>query len=177
MRRTIKKAAELGFLRLLRGQGDHWEVRRILKAYVDAQTLSDFAGKLREYAGTVASDELTASFSRTELASPGRAGYRLQHLEVFNWGTFDGHVWRFTAGGETALLTGDIGSGKSTLVDALTTLLMPAHRIAYNKAAGADAQGTHAPLLRRGPLQVRAQRVDRQVTRRSACELAGEPTR
>ena len=48
---TIKKAAELGFLRQLRGQRDHWEVRRILKAYVDAQTLSDFAAKLREYAG------------------------------------------------------------------------------------------------------------------------------
>lgn len=48
---TVNKAAELGFLRQLRGQSDHWEVRRILKAYVDAQTLSDFAGKLREYAG------------------------------------------------------------------------------------------------------------------------------
>jgi len=47
---TIKKAAELGFLRQLRGQTDQWEVRRILKAYVDAQTLSDFAGKLRDYA-------------------------------------------------------------------------------------------------------------------------------
>ena len=54
---TVKKAAELGFLRPLRGHGDHWEVRRILKAYVDAQTLADFAGKLREYAGTVTSDE------------------------------------------------------------------------------------------------------------------------
>jgi hypothetical protein len=54
---TIKKAAELGFLRQLRGQRDQWEVRRILKAYVDAQTLSDFAAKLREYAGTVATDE------------------------------------------------------------------------------------------------------------------------
>jgi hypothetical protein len=29
---TIKKAADLGFLRQLRGQTDHWEVRRILKA-------------------------------------------------------------------------------------------------------------------------------------------------
>ena len=48
---TIKKAVELGFLRQLRGQNDHWEVRRILKAYVDAQTLSNFAAKLREYAG------------------------------------------------------------------------------------------------------------------------------
>ena len=54
---TIKKAAELGFLRQLRGQRDHWEVRRILKAYVDAQTLSDFAAKLREYAGASTSDE------------------------------------------------------------------------------------------------------------------------
>lgn len=54
--RTIAKAVELGFLRPLRGQADHWEVRRILKAYVDAQTLSDFAGKLQQYAGTGASD-------------------------------------------------------------------------------------------------------------------------
>lgn len=59
---------------------------------------------------------------------------------MFNWGTFDKRVWRLTPGGETALLTGDIGSGKSTLVDALTTLLLPAHRIAYNKAAGADSR-------------------------------------
>lgn len=55
--RTISKAVELGFLRPLRGQAGQWEVRRILKAYVDAQTLSDFAGKLQEYAGTGASDE------------------------------------------------------------------------------------------------------------------------
>jgi hypothetical protein len=54
---TIRKAAELGFLRQLRGQRDHWEVRRILKAYVDAQTLSDFAAKLRQYAGAGAGDE------------------------------------------------------------------------------------------------------------------------
>jgi hypothetical protein len=54
---TIKKAAELGFLRPVRGQADHWEVRRILKAYVDAQTLSDFAAKLREYAGTRGRDD------------------------------------------------------------------------------------------------------------------------
>jgi Domain of unknown function (DUF4194) len=48
---TIRRATELGFLRPLRGRSDQWEVRRILKAYVDAQTLSDFASKLAEYAG------------------------------------------------------------------------------------------------------------------------------
>ena len=60
-------------------------------------------------------------FSAVELGASRRAGYRLQYAEVFNWGTFDQEVWRFTPGTDTALLTGDIGSGKSTIVDALTT--------------------------------------------------------
>ena len=68
------------------------------------------------------------------------AGFRLQRLEVFNWGTFDARVWTLVLDGHNTLLTGDIGSGKSTLVDAVTTLLVPAHRIAYNKAAGAEAR-------------------------------------
>ena len=65
-------------------------------------------------------------------------GFRLHSLEVYNWGTFHQHVWTLGLNGKNALLTGDIGSGKSTLVDAVTTLLVPANRIAYNKAAGAD---------------------------------------
>jgi uncharacterized protein YPO0396 len=68
------------------------------------------------------------------------AGFRLQRLEVFNWGTFDGRVWTLRLDGKNNLLTGDIGSGKSTLVDAVTTLLVPSHRVAYNKAAGADSR-------------------------------------
>jgi uncharacterized protein YPO0396 len=68
------------------------------------------------------------------------AGFRLQRLEVYNWGTFDGQVWTLHLGGKNSLLTGDIGSGKSTLVDAVTTLLVPSHRVAYNKAAGADSR-------------------------------------
>lgn len=71
---TIRKAEELGFLRALRPQGGQagqggqsgaagrtgqWEVRRIIKAYVDAQVLSDFAAKLEEYAAaaSTASDD------------------------------------------------------------------------------------------------------------------------
>ncbi|MBW2010307.1 MAG: ATP-dependent exonuclease SbcCD, C subunit-like protein [Deltaproteobacteria bacterium] len=68
------------------------------------------------------------------------AGFRLHTLEVYNWGTFHKEVWRLELNGKNGLLTGDIGSGKSTLVDAVTTLLVPAHRIAYNKAAGADTR-------------------------------------
>jgi uncharacterized protein YPO0396 len=68
------------------------------------------------------------------------AGFRLQRLEVFNWGTFDKRVWVLDLAGSNGLLTGDIGSGKSTLVDAVTTLLVPSQRVAYNKAAGGEAR-------------------------------------
>jgi len=74
------------------------------------------------------------------VADDSRIGFRLERLEVLNWGTFDKRVWRLELVGHNGLLTGDIGSGKSTLVDAITTLLVPAHRVAYNKAAGADAR-------------------------------------
>ncbi|MDQ3764619.1 MAG: AAA family ATPase [Actinomycetota bacterium] len=70
---------------------------------------------------------------------PG-SGHRLERLEVYNWGTFDQRVWAFDLHGQNGLLTGDIGSGKSTIVDAITTLLLPANRISYNKAAGAETR-------------------------------------
>ena len=38
------------------------------------------------------------------------SGFRLQRLEVFNWGTFDSRVWTLNLEGKNALLTGDIGS-------------------------------------------------------------------
>ena len=69
-----------------------------------------------------------------------RSGFRLHRLEVYNWGTFNVKVRTLQPGGDNALLTGDIGSGKSTLVDAVTTLLVPANRVAYNKAAGAESR-------------------------------------
>lgn len=81
-------------------------------------------------------DTLGLDFAAGDILS----GFRLVRLEVFNWGTFDGRVWTLQLNGKNGLLTGDIGSGKSTLVDAVTTLLVPANRIAYNKAAGADAR-------------------------------------
>jgi uncharacterized protein YPO0396 len=63
-------------------------------------------------------------------------GCRLHRLELLNWGTFDAQVWEFSPEGRNALLTGEIGSGKSTVVDAITTLLISPVKVAYNKAAG-----------------------------------------
>ena len=95
-----------------------------------------------------AADTIAATTTMTEpqvlhldfLDDDTLAGYRLHRLEVFNWGTFDQRVWTLEPGGRNSLLTGDIGSGKSTLVDAITTLLVPAQRVAYNKAAGAQSR-------------------------------------
>lgn len=78
--------------------------------------------------------------SDSSLAHLRRPGFRLHRFEVLNWGTFHARVWQITPAGENALLTGDIGSGKSTLVDAMTTLLVPPRKITYNRAAGAEAR-------------------------------------
>jgi len=45
----LNKIAELGFVRRLRGQEKMFEVRRIIKAFVDAQWLSEFDRRLAEY--------------------------------------------------------------------------------------------------------------------------------
>lgn len=45
----LNKVAKLGFLRPLRGQKQMFEVRRILKAFVDAQWLTEFDERLAVY--------------------------------------------------------------------------------------------------------------------------------
>ncbi|HEY7043651.1 MAG TPA: DUF4194 domain-containing protein [Nocardioidaceae bacterium] len=53
----IGKVVDLGFLRPLRGQPDQFEVRRILKAYVDGQWLSQLESRLRGYRDQLAGEE------------------------------------------------------------------------------------------------------------------------
>lgn len=55
METHLNKVVELGFLRRLRGQEGQYEVRRIIKAFVDAQWLDDFANRLEAYAAHAAS--------------------------------------------------------------------------------------------------------------------------
>ena len=117
-------------------------MRRILKAFVDGQWLADFDARLAEYAEPCWTGRTRPSGGDERMTGPSRAssGFRLDRLEVYNWGTFDDRVWAFEPDGRNSLLTGDIGSGKSTIVDAITTLLLPANRISYNKAAGAETR-------------------------------------
>lgn len=46
----LGKVVDLGYLRRIPGQEHHYEVRRILKAFVDGQWLGEFEQRLAEYA-------------------------------------------------------------------------------------------------------------------------------
>ena len=52
----INKVIELGFARRLRGQEQMVEVRRILKAFVDAQWLNEFDVRLQAYQAQLSAD-------------------------------------------------------------------------------------------------------------------------
>jgi hypothetical protein len=68
----INRVIELGFLQRLRAAPDLFEVRRILKAYVDGQWLADFDRHLAEYLGENANgDEGAATGDTGDAAAPG----------------------------------------------------------------------------------------------------------
>lgn len=74
--------------------------------------------------------------------SSDKAGFRLQYMEVFNWGTFDKKVFRINPKGNNSLLTGANASGKSTYIDALLTLMVPAKKDRfYNQSSGVEKKG------------------------------------
>jgi uncharacterized protein YPO0396 len=66
------------------------------------------------------------------------AGWHLSYLEILNWGTFHEKIYRLAPQGKNSLLTGANGSGKTTVVDALVTLLVPPGKRHYNQSSGAD---------------------------------------
>ncbi|WP_156508883.1 ATP-binding protein, partial [Oleiphilus sp. HI0132] len=73
--------------------------------------------------------------TRADLFAQGQI--RLAELSVFNWGSFHGlHTASIDSDG--TLVTGDNGAGKSTFIDGLMALLLPAGKATFNVAA---AQG------------------------------------
>jgi len=74
--------------------------------------------------------------------SSDTAGFRLQYMEIYNWGTFDNQIFRIAPKGNNSLLTGANGSGKTTFIDALLTLLVPLKRDRfYNQSSGVEKKG------------------------------------
>lgn len=69
--------------------------------------------------------------------------YRLTCLQVINWGVFDGyHRIPFSPAG--TLITGASGSGKSSLLDAISLGFLSHHRRNFNASGDATAAGSSA---------------------------------
>jgi hypothetical protein len=58
---NINRVAEMGFLRKLRGTDDRFEVRRILKAFVDGQWLAELNERLKVYRMHAESERIEAA--------------------------------------------------------------------------------------------------------------------
>ncbi|NMR20467.1 ATP-binding protein [Cellulomonas fimi] len=87
-------------------------------------------------------EESTSASPRPAEPIPGAVHpgqWRLERIEVVNWGTFHGHH-AVDVARQGFLLTGHSGSGKSSLVDAVSAVLTPPGKIRFN-AAAADAGG------------------------------------
>jgi uncharacterized protein YPO0396 len=61
--------------------------------------------------------------------------FYLKKFELFNWWTFDGEVETYYLDDSITVISGDNGSGKSTVVDALVSLLVPNQSRKYNLSA------------------------------------------
>lgn len=90
---------------------------------------------LLENSAHSSTNELGNLISRNDLFSKGQI--RLSELSVFNWGSFHG-LHTATIDPEGTLVTGDNGAGKSTFIDGLMALILPAGKATFNVAA---AQG------------------------------------
>ena len=98
------------------------------------------------------------------------AGFRLQYMEVYNWGTFHEKIFKINPQGNNSLLTGANASGKSTYIDALLTLLVPVKKDRfYNQSSGVDKKGdrteetyvygNYGNIQREGELTITTQRL------------------
>ena len=84
--------------------------------------------------GVSAGREATAEPVVSDPDHPHPGQWRLTHVQVSNWGTFHGtHDLAISPKG--FFLTGGPGTGKSTLLDAISALLTPPRTLQFNAAA------------------------------------------
>ena len=84
--------------------------------------------------GVAAAQDEKAAAAPVDPDHPHPGQWRLTHLQVSNWGTFHGtHDLAISPKG--FFLTGGPGTGKSTLLDAISALLTPPRTLQFNAAA------------------------------------------
>ncbi|MFJ6131598.1 ATP-binding protein [Janibacter terrae] len=74
--------------------------------------------------------------------------WRLAEVQLANWGTFDGAIYRVPIARRGHLITGPSGSGKSSLLDAIAAVLTPDKWLRLNQAAqGAGRRADQRTML------------------------------
>ncbi|GAA1660271.1 DNA repair ATPase [Citricoccus zhacaiensis] len=63
------------------------------------------------------------------------AQWRLAEVQLANWGTLDGSIYRLPVARKGHLITGPSGSGKSSILDAIAAVLTPDQWLRFNQAA------------------------------------------
>lgn len=100
----------------------------------------------------------------SQIQHPGQ--WRLEHLQLLNWGTFSG-LHSVDIARKGFLFTGESGSGKSSIVDAISAVLGSRSRTRFNAAAAdGTTRGTDRSVLT----------YVRGAYKRGANELTGEIT-
>ena len=76
------------------------------------------------------------------------AQWRLAEVQLANWGTFDGRIYRIGIARKGHLITGPSGSGKSSLLDAIAAVMTPDKWLSFNQAAqGAGARSDQRKII------------------------------
>ena len=86
----------------------------------------------------VLGDLSQAQLQRLTTRTQSTEGFRLDRVDVYNWGSFNNNVKTVYLGGQNVLMTGDNGAGKSSIIDAITVLLYDVKKVVFNQAAGAE---------------------------------------
>lgn len=90
----------------------------------------------------------------------GTVQWRAESLQLVNWGGFDGHhTVSFDA--DTTLIAGPTGSGKSTVLDAYTALMMSG-RVPFNSASNEATTGRARSSEQRSVLTYLRGKIDMQ---------------
>ena len=83
--------------------------------------------------------DLAATGRGRDTADPTATQWKLESLQVINWGGFEGHH-TLPFHPDATMLSGGSGTGKSTLLDAYTALMMPSS-VAFNGASNDAGTG------------------------------------
>lgn len=82
-----------------------------------------------------------ALFALDEVGAPIAAGqWRLANIQLHNWGTIHGY-YSLPIPRKGVLITGESGAGKSTILDAIASILTPDQNVKFNAAASGGSGG------------------------------------